>query len=55
MFCEDVWHHLQFFLDHLNCVKIQAFQFYLQSGNKEKSQGPSHIVFGEKYPNEKEV
>jgi hypothetical protein len=32
LFCEAVQHRLQFCLDHLNCVKMTAFQFYLQSG-----------------------
>jgi hypothetical protein len=36
MFCEDVQHHLRLCLNHLNCVKIAAFQFYLQVG-KQKS------------------
>jgi hypothetical protein len=36
VFCEGVQHCLLFFLDHLNCVKMAAFQFYLQS-RKQKS------------------
>jgi hypothetical protein len=32
MFCESVERHLCF-IDHLNCVKMVAFQFHLQSGN----------------------
>jgi hypothetical protein len=36
MLCEGVQH----FLDHLNCVRVEACQFYLQSGTqKKKSQG----------------
>jgi hypothetical protein len=34
--CDGVQHHLQFCLVHLSCVKMAAFQFYLQSG-KQKS------------------
>jgi hypothetical protein len=36
MFCEGVQHRLRFCLDHLSCVKIAAFQFYLQSGKGMK-------------------
>jgi hypothetical protein len=28
--CKGVQHCLWFFLDHINCVKTEAFQFYLQ-------------------------
>jgi hypothetical protein len=30
--CERVQHCLSLCLDHLNCVKMTAFPFYLQSG-----------------------
>jgi hypothetical protein len=33
---ESVQRCLRFYLSHLNCVKMGAFQFYLQSG-KQKS------------------
>jgi hypothetical protein len=36
VFCEGVQHRLRFCLEHLNCVKMAAFQFYFQSG-KQKS------------------
>jgi hypothetical protein len=36
MFCEGVQHHLQFCLNHLNFVKMVAFQFYLQSEKQKK-------------------
>jgi hypothetical protein len=32
VFCESVQHRLRFCLNHLNCVKMAAFPFYLQSG-----------------------
>jgi hypothetical protein len=31
VFCEGFQHRLRFCLDHLNCVKLVAFQFYFQS------------------------
>jgi hypothetical protein len=37
VFCEDVQHRLRICVNHLNCVKMAAFQFYLQSGETEKS------------------
>jgi hypothetical protein len=56
VFCEGVQHHLRFCLDHLNCVKMADFQFYLQSG-KQKKVGwvgdDSHVVFGQKFSGEK--
>jgi hypothetical protein len=30
MFCEGVQHFLWFCLDHLSCVRMAAFQFYVQ-------------------------
>jgi hypothetical protein len=30
--CEGVQHFMLFCLDHLSCVKMAAFQWYLQSG-----------------------
>jgi hypothetical protein len=36
VFCEGVRHRLRFCLSILSCVKMVAFQFYLQSG-KQKS------------------
>jgi hypothetical protein len=36
VFCESVQHRLRFCLDHLSCVKMAAFQFYLQSGEQRK-------------------
>jgi hypothetical protein len=32
VFCEGVQYRLRFFLDYLNCVKMTAFKFYLESG-----------------------
>jgi hypothetical protein len=34
VFCEGVQHRLRFCLEHLNCVKMEDFQFYLQSRKK---------------------
>jgi hypothetical protein len=54
--CEGVRHRLRFCLNHLSCVKMAAFQFYLQSG-KQRRVGwvgdDCHIVFGQKFPGEK--
>jgi hypothetical protein len=30
VFCKGIQHRLRFCLDHLSCVKMAAFQFYLQ-------------------------
>jgi hypothetical protein len=52
MFCEGVQHHLRFCFNHLSCVKVAAFQFYLQSG-KQKSGvdgDNNHVVVGQKFP-----
>jgi hypothetical protein len=52
MFCEGLQHRLRFYLDHLNCVKIAAFQFYLQSGKQRKvgwEGDDNHVVFGLKF------
>jgi hypothetical protein len=55
LFCEGVQHCLQYCLDHLNCVKMPAFQFYLQSGKQRKVGWlyESHVVFGQKFSGEK--
>jgi hypothetical protein len=56
VFCEDVQHRLRFCLDHLNCDKMAAFQFYVQSGQQRKvgwMEDKSHIVFGQKFPGKK--
>jgi hypothetical protein len=56
VFCEGVQECLWFCLDHLNCVKIAAFQFYLQSGKQWKVGwvgNNSHVAFGLKFPGEK--
>jgi hypothetical protein len=56
---EGVQRHLQFCPNHLICVKMAAFEFYLQSGETRVScRGPrqvsrvgandSHVVCGEK-------
>jgi hypothetical protein len=39
LFCEGVQQRLRFCLDHLSCASMAAFQFYLQSGEKEKQGG----------------
>jgi hypothetical protein len=42
-------------LDHLNCVKMAAFQFCLQSGKQRKvgwAVDYSHVVFGQKFRDE---
>jgi hypothetical protein len=36
VFCEGVQHHLQFYRNHLDCVKMAALQFQLQSGKQKK-------------------
>jgi hypothetical protein len=51
VFCEAVQHGLRFCLHHLNCVKMAAFQFYLQSGKQRKIgwvRDDSHVAFGKK-------
>jgi hypothetical protein len=49
--CDGVQQRLGFCLDQLNCVKMAALQFYLQSG-KENKVGwvgeVGHVVFGPK-------
>jgi hypothetical protein len=57
VFCKDVQHHLRFCLNHLNRVKTEAFQFYLQSGKQRKVGwgGRTYVVFDQKFPCEKEV
>jgi hypothetical protein len=58
IFCEGVQHYQQFCLDHLNCVKMVAFQLYLQLGKKGNvwwvGDG-SHVVLGKNFPDEKKV
>jgi hypothetical protein len=58
VFCETVQHCLQFCRSHLNCVKMGAFQVYLQLGEQRKvgrvGEG-SHLVFGKKFPGEKGI
>jgi hypothetical protein len=39
VFWKGVQHHLWFCLDHLSCVKMAAFQFYLQSWKQRKVPG----------------
>jgi hypothetical protein len=54
--CEGVLHRLRFCLDHLKCVKIADFQFYLQSGKQRNVwwiREDSHVVFGKKFSDEK--
>jgi hypothetical protein len=49
--CEAVQHRLRFCLDRVNCVKMAAFQLYLQSENQRKvgrMGDGSHVVFGKK-------
>jgi hypothetical protein len=56
VFCESVLHCLRLCLDHISCVKIAAFQLYLQSGNQRKVGwvgDDSHVVFYQKFPGEK--
>jgi hypothetical protein len=54
VFCKDVQHGLRFCLDHFSCVKMVAFQFYLQRGNKKVGWvGDDSHVFGQKFPGEK--
>jgi hypothetical protein len=56
VFCEGVQHRPRFCLDHHICVKMAAFQFYLQLGKQRKVGwvgDESHIVFGQIFPGEK--
>jgi hypothetical protein len=57
VFCERVQHRLRFCLDHLICVKMAVFQFYLQSGKHRKvGWGTTVLLFwSKKFPGEKEV
>jgi hypothetical protein len=55
-FYQGVQHRLRFCLDHLNCVKMMAPQFYLQSEKQRKvgwARDESHVVFGQKFRDEK--
>jgi hypothetical protein len=51
MFCESVQHRLRFCPCHLNCIKMAAFQFCLQLGNREKKVwwGTTVMLFLVKY------
>jgi hypothetical protein len=56
VFSKSVQHHLRIWLDHLNCVKMATFQFYLQFGKQRKVGwvgDDSHVAFGKKFPGEK--
>jgi hypothetical protein len=56
VFSEGVQHRQRFCLDHLNCVKMAAFQLYLQSGKQLKVGwvgDDSHVVCRKKFPGEK--
>jgi hypothetical protein len=52
--CYGIQRRLRFGLHHLNCVKMAAVQFYLQSGKQGKVGWveDSHIVFGKKFQSE---
>jgi hypothetical protein len=53
VFCKGFEHCLQFCLHHISCVKMAASQFYLQSGELEKSRVGSEResrCFGSKIP-----
>jgi hypothetical protein len=53
---KGVQHRMSICLDRLICVKIVAFQFYLQSGKQRKVGrvgDDSHVVFGNKFHGEK--
>jgi hypothetical protein len=39
VFCEGVQHRMRFCLDYLSCVKMAAFQLYLQSADRKTSGG----------------
>jgi hypothetical protein len=57
VFCEGLQHRMRFCLDHHSCIKMAAFQSYLQSGKQKKVgwvRGGSDDVFGHKFPGEKE-
>jgi hypothetical protein len=54
VFWDDVQHCLRFCLDHLSCVKMAAFQFYLHSGKQRKARwGQQSCYFRSKLPGEK--
>jgi hypothetical protein len=56
VFCEGVQHRLQFCLNHFSCIKMEAFQFYLQLGKQRKVGlvgDDSHVVLGQIFPGEK--
>jgi hypothetical protein len=44
VFCEDIQHRLRFCLDHLSCVKVATFQFYLKSGKQRKAEWVGAMV-----------
>jgi hypothetical protein len=56
VFCDDVQHRIRFCPQHLNCVNMAAFQFYLQSGKQKKVGGvgdDNHVALGQKFHDEK--
>jgi hypothetical protein len=56
MVYEGVQHRRRFFLKHLICVKMAAFQFYLQLGEQKKVGwlgNDGNVAFGQKFPGEK--
>jgi hypothetical protein len=50
VFCEGVHHRLRFCHDHLSCVKMVAFQFYLQSGRQKSRLRGQSYCFWSKIP-----
>jgi hypothetical protein len=66
VFYEEGQHCLQFCLSHLSCVKMVAFQFFLQSRKQKKVAGgqvrwvdwvgdDTCVVSGQKFPNENKM
>jgi hypothetical protein len=58
VFCEGVQHRLRFCLNHLNYLKMAAFQFLSSIKETEKSRVggvDSHVVFLQKLLVKKEV
>jgi hypothetical protein len=56
VFFENIQHRQRIFLDHLNCVKIEA-SLLSSIGETENSRmgrgDDSHVMFGKKFPGEK--
>jgi hypothetical protein len=55
--CEGVQHSQLFCLNNLSCVKMAAFQFYLELGEqKSRVSGgrQSCLFYGQKFPGEEE-